>query len=59
MRSDWRNPEVRRPLIFSALVVVADIAGLVVLAVSGLLTAPLVLMLMVAAVLLVRLIWRR
>ena len=59
MRSDWRNPEVRRRLIFSALVVVADIAGLVVLAVSGLLTAPLVLMLMVAAVLLVRLIWRR
>ena len=59
MRSDWRNPEVRRRLALSALVVAADIVALVVLGVSEMLTVPLVLMLMVAAVLVVGLIWRR
>ena len=59
MRRDGRVWEVRQRLVLSALVVVADIAGLVVLAVREMLTVPLVLMLAMAAVLVVGLIWRR
>ena len=59
MNGDGEIQELRQRLVLSALVVAADIVGLVLLALGGMLTVPAALVLAMAAVLLVGLIWRR
>ena len=59
MNGDGHIREVRQRLVLSGLVVVADVVGLVLLALSGMLAVPTALALGIAAVFLVWLIWRR
>ena len=59
MNGDGEIQELRQRLVLSALVVAADIVGLVLLALSGMLTVPAVLGLGIVAVFLVALLWRR
>ena len=59
MKGDGQIRGLRQRLVLSGLVVVADIVGLVVLAVNGMLTVPAALVLAMVAVLFAGLIWRR
>ena len=51
MKRDGQIRELRQRLVLSALVVAADIVGLVLLAVNGMLTVPAALVVAMAAVL--------
>ena len=59
MNGDGEIREVRQRLVLSGLVVVADVVGLVLFSLSGMMAVPTALVLGIAAAFLAGLLWRR